>query len=297
MYCIYTDKDVPQELGNLDHIIPLSLGGCDEFVVWSEEAYNSKVGSSVDGAVAKDPFFVFALRDADVRGHSNKRATPVWKNTEIEGRPAQVTLGHDKVVVWDARDRRELDDAEVVGKEMKTRLRLDKHVATRFLAKVALGGGYFLYGDAFRHGADCQTLRELVLFDRKTVRRETFQNSKISICDRFHPDSQSGGNAHMYRFLCENLPRSIFIAVPHNESISFHVGIVGAYVGSIIVPADTSSLPNDGDHDLGHAVVLAPGDIQRVSYRELLAQFYEAINGERPQEPPRPFGEPEPPSA
>jgi hypothetical protein len=69
------------------------------------------------------------------------------------------------------------------------------------------------------------------------------------------------------------MKRSLFIAIPHNHSISFHVGIVGMYIGSMIVPAKTNELPLDGDHDLGHAIVLAPGAMERLSLRALVLDF------------------------
>ena len=67
MYCIYTDRDVAEADGNQDHIIPLSLGGSDDFTVWADERFNSRMGSTVDGAIHKDFFIAPALRDAPAR--------------------------------------------------------------------------------------------------------------------------------------------------------------------------------------------------------------------------------------
>ena len=102
MYCIYTDAEVPDSAGNYDHIIPLSLGGSDSFCVWSDRNFNSKVGSSIDGALANDALIVLARRDADARGHSGTEVLPTWKKTTLDGRPVQVSWG-DEVKVWDAR--------------------------------------------------------------------------------------------------------------------------------------------------------------------------------------------------
>jgi hypothetical protein len=71
-YCIYTDKDIANEAGNPDHVIPLSLGGANGFRVFSDKHFNSTVGSNVDGAIANDPLVEFARRNADARGHSKR---------------------------------------------------------------------------------------------------------------------------------------------------------------------------------------------------------------------------------
>lgn len=261
----------------------LVAGGHNDFVVWSDEKTNSDLGSQVDGKLKNDPLLVFALRDAGVTGHSKKPVVPVWKRVDLDGRPTQITWGVDRAVAWDARDRRELSEAEFAGRKMTANLTLDNHVVRRFLGKIALGAGYFVYGDPFREAIDCQPLRELATLDLDTARAsECLKATDVMICDRFHPDSYAGGNAHMYRVLIEAYGRSIVICVPHDDAISFHVGLVGTYIGSIICPAITTDLPSDGDHDLGHVICLAPGPYNRLSFRALAQDFYRSIAETQP---------------
>lgn len=277
MYCIYTDRDVEQADGNWDHVVPLALGGDNGFVVWSDRDANSTLGSQVDGKLTRDPLLAFALREAGVTGHSGKPVVPVWKRVEIDGRPTQVTWGKEKITTWDARDRRELADDEVAGKAMNATLQIDTHVTTRFLAKVALGTGQFLYGDLFRQGVDCAPLRDLAFLDLEGARESAvLRMAEITICDRFHPDAGPRGGAAMYRALLEATNRSLVIAVPHHDAIAVHVGLVGAYIGSIVFPAQTGPLPPEGDHDLGHYLALAPGTLERGSFRSLCGDFYAA---------------------
>jgi len=285
-YCIYTDREVATDAGNWDHVVPLSLGGHNDFVVWSDEKTNSDLGSQVDGKLKNDPLLVFALRDAGVTGHSKKPVVPVWKRVDLDGRPTQITWAADTVVAWDARDRRELSEAEFAGREMTATLNLDVHVARRFLGKVALGAGYFVYGEAVREAMDCKPLRELATLDLNSARAsECLKASDIKICDRFHADSHAGGSAHMYRVLIEASNRSMVICVPHDDAISFHLGLVGVYIGSIICPANTTNLPFDGDHDLGHAICLSPGVCDRLSFRALAQDFYRVATGTEPPSP------------
>lgn len=138
MYCIYTDKDVPEDKGNLDHIIPLSLGGLDEFVTWSEEAINSIMGSKIDGALHKDSFIQFALKETGVTGHSKTPVERRWRKVTMDGKPIQITWGKEKVTFWDSRERREIGEQEVAGKELQVELKVDAYLAFKFIAKVSL---------------------------------------------------------------------------------------------------------------------------------------------------------------
>jgi hypothetical protein len=189
-----------------------------------------------------------------------------------------VTWGKQKITIWDARANRNLEEVEVAGRKMTATFKIGKHTALRFIAKAALGGGYFVYGDVFRRAVNCNDLRELIFLDVEKLRqRGTLEHSGILVCDRFHADSLGSGGAVLYRALCEGMRRSLFIAIPHHQSIAFHVGIVGMYIGSMIVPADTNNFPSDGDHDLGHAIVLGPGQMERLSLRALVLDFQAAF--------------------
>lgn len=44
MYCIYSGKEIDEINSNIEHIIPLSLGGCDELIIRVEKNINSDIG-------------------------------------------------------------------------------------------------------------------------------------------------------------------------------------------------------------------------------------------------------------
>jgi len=284
-YCIYTDCDVPNDAGNFDHIIPLSLGGSDRFTIWSDASVNSDMGSQVDGRIANDPFIMLARRNADARGHGNKTPVPAWTHTTFEGRPAQLTLGSEKLELWDARDRRVLDEAEWAGKELQTKLRIERGPPLKFAAKVALAGAYFVYGELFRDTFDCDELRAIVnvdITDQDAVRRAS---TKARLMDRWHADAQQGGDATHFKYLCEVTGRTTVIFVPHHDGLSIHIGVVGAYLASIILEGDGTSFPLTGDHDLGHVILLHPGEMERISFRDLAGRSLDALGVERPVMP------------
>lgn len=279
MYCIYTDSEVASEDGNWDHVIPLSLGGANDFTVWSDEAYNSKVGSTVDGAINKDFFIAPALAAAGVKGHNRKAAAPRVRKATIDGRPAQVALTGQGFKVWDARERRALSDEETVGSEITLSFNVHAFTALRFIAKVALGGGYFVYGDAIRRVIDCETLRHVIELDVEAAKTDSrFRDCGFKVCDRFHEDSVAGRPGYLYRALCEQVSRSLLICEVYADGLAFHVGIVGEFVGTLFCPGDTSELPGDGDYKGGHAIVLAPGATQRLGFHALLRDFQAGLS-------------------
>jgi hypothetical protein len=289
MYCIYTDREVPEAEGNLDHIFPLSLGGDNKFTIWAERKFNSTLGTEVDGAIANDPLVMFARRDADARGHGGSEPVPKFKKSQFGGEPAQLSFGKDAVKVWDAKSRSYLPQEQIEGQTIESQFKLDPRQAIRFVAKVALGGGYFVYGDAIRKAMDCDELRRLISFNPETSKREDFQGSKIKIADRYHPDVKTNTHVMMHKDLVEFRKRSTLICVPYHGWMGFHIGVLGMFMGTIAVPADITDLPNDMDlNDLGRALILGPGEFQQMSYRQLAIEYHLATTGTEPELPPKP---------
>jgi hypothetical protein len=278
MYCIYTDTETDK--GNPDHIVPLSLGGCDEFTIWCDRDFNSRLGTKIDGAIANDPFVKFARRNANARGHSGADPTPVWKHCELDGKPVQVRFGLEKIEVWDPREQRVLEKHEVDGQDIRSRLKIDLFAATRFLSKVALASAYFVYGDLARTAINCDELRKLVFLDPVTARNDPkILKSKTRISDLWHTDLTNNPDAQMYRFLSTFTHSSTVICVPQDNSIGFHLGVLGEYIGSIFCDANTKNIPlNAEEHDLGHVLVLGRGKLLRSSFRSHLEQSQKFIH-------------------
>jgi hypothetical protein len=154
----------------------------------------------------------------------------------------------------------------------------------RFLAKAALGGGYFVYGDALLDAIDCASLRKIILLDPIAAKQDAaLLACNFQICDRFHADARPNGPLHTYRVACEMTRRSLFIAQPHANGIAFHVGVVGNYIGTIFCPGDTTEIPmEEGLHEGGQALFLAPGQMTKVGFHEALRDLLEALEKAKP---------------
>ena len=108
IYCPYTDQDIPEERANIEHVIPLSLGGVDDLTIRVDATFNSQVGSKLDGALANEFLFSLLRTGSDARGHSGKKPYAIIKKAHYgsDKRPAQVYFHKkDGLKLWDVRDR------------------------------------------------------------------------------------------------------------------------------------------------------------------------------------------------
>lgn len=276
-WCPYTDLDLPDEAMNSEHIIPLALGGSNAFSISVEKDFNVKVGSSIDGALANDFLTSMRRREFDARGHSNTPPTVLLRKSTLgdEQRPIQVTLrGKEEPLVWDAMDRRYLDSGEVAGNKISSQFKIDIHVHKRFLAKVALSAGYFIYGDLFRNHVRHNELRALMKLNASTT-RESFAGFGLRGYDEFSPIEEADTQQkELDSFFCQLIKGSCVIAGLGPQNVVFIVGVLGKWVGTLNVPAVTESFPVEGEHDLGHVVALHEGGMTRMSYRQLAADAY-----------------------
>ena len=279
-WCPYVDRDLPETATNLEHIIPLALGGANAFCIRVEKEFNAQAGSSIDGALAKDFLTSIRRRNFDTRGHSNKPPKVVLRNSSLGdvGRPVQVTLrGSDDPIVWDAMKRRTLQKIEYAGQQISSRLRIGSHDRIRFLAKVALASGYKIYGDLFRRFVQHQELRAVMNIDSSTS-HASFEGFEIRGYDEFTQiEEKDQTHARLDKFFCQIIAGSCVLTIPGPQNIGFVVGILGKWVGTLNVPAITESFPFEGEHDLGHVVLVEDGRVSTMSYRQLAQRANAAI--------------------
>lgn len=158
LYCIYSGKEITEEIASPEHIIPLSLGGCNTFMIQVQRDINNRLGSEVDGKMANDFFVALDRISSEAKGYSGK--TPFCHvPSKIEGRPVITTFEKGGIKLFDPREKTYLQGNYLVQMSFS----LDITLRTRFTAKVALATGYFLFGNRFVQHADCNALRTIVL--------------------------------------------------------------------------------------------------------------------------------------
>ena len=254
IYCPYTDRDIPISESTPEHIIPLALGGLNTFTLPVSANFNSQVGSEIDGALAND-FLVKGQRDKHgARGHSGKHPEYVVRNASdaVTGETLQVTLGQRRGLrIWSPREMR-----DVTGRAQKIKIAfsMDMDVELRFVAKAALSAGYFFHGNRFRHQVKHRDLR-MIMNHRPNEMGEALTTIEARYDQRFREPETD--NDRIRRAIVTGFgARSVVALIPDSHSLSVVVGILGNYLGTLNVPADTRGVPNADDFRWGHFIVL-----------------------------------------
>lgn len=280
MYCPYTDNELEAHALNCEHIIPLSLGGSNQFVIHVDAAFNSKAGSKIDGALAND-FLILPRRIAlDARGHTKKKPIARSKRSTMgeEERPVQIEFFNpDGLKVYDPVARRILEGHEFSGKKFTSRISLSPHGRLQFAAKVALAAGYFVFGDWFRENIAHHEVRALMNFCPSS-KLEDFEGFNLRAYDEFTPASKEDQHQRAIdEVMCMTVKGSCVYFVPGPRNIGITVGVLGKYVATLNVPGNTDDFPFSEDNDLGHAVLVEKGKMKRMSYRNFVRRAYEQL--------------------
>ena len=281
IHCPYTDQDIPEERANIEHVIPLSLGGVDDLIIRVDATFNSQAGSKLDGALANEFLFSLLRTGFDARGHSGKKPNAVIKKAHYRSdkRPAQVYFyKKDGLNVWDARDR-EIKEG-VSSFHISTQLSIDLPV--RLTAKVALGAGYFTYGKIFRHNVDHRQLRDAMNIDPinldpdKSLDEQGLGYLTYQAESYLDEVSEESNPLHFYvRSFCSQANGSVVVFMPGRDILWVAVGILGFFLGMIKVPANTAAFPHQDEHLLGHVLDISGKTLHRYSWADGLAQGVE----------------------
>jgi len=274
-YCPYADQDYPDAETTREHIVPLSLGGVNGFEIAVHGKANSDIGSSIDAAMAED-FLVKTKRDRfDVRGHSGKEPVFVVKHAKnTDGLPLQVALNQRSgVQVWSPRDSEYITDQRAAKLELKFAVNID--TAMRFVAKVALSAGYFVYGELFRNNVKHSDFRAIMNFQSSHPNGHGGVEARID--DRFNENPSE--EVQIFRALCKaSEPYSIVGFAHSNNRFGIFVGVLGDYIGTIHVPGSMEAFPTDFEYEMGHVIQLQRPGFTRVSMKHTLESFLRAID-------------------
>lgn len=274
IYCPYSDSELDPAECSSEHIVPLSLGGMNGVEIPVSRAFNSTLGSRLDGAMANDFLTLMKRNQHDSRGHSGKRPVFVARRASdaVSGEPLQLHLDRlEGVKAWRP-IKKEFVPEGMTG-QVSFKFSLDMDIELRFVAKVALGAGYFVYGDLFRSRVKHDGLRLLMNFSPADLGEEDLRKINVLVDSRWtEPRSDK---IAVLRQICKAVsPASVVGLVPSNGSLATFVGILGEYIGMVNAPADTSQFPNDGQLDWGHVIVFDRSSrLQRTSFRECILPF------------------------
>ncbi len=270
IYCPYSDRELPEHKTNREHIIPLALGGVDGFAISVDAVVNSHLGTTLDGPLANELLFALRRTKYNARGHSGKEPLATIKNAShgSDNRPAQVSFHSKKGLnIRDARDRKEVTKS-VGAFRISTSLNID--LPLRFTAKVALAAGYYVYGNLFRDHVDHHRLRHAMNTDPAKLDLRNLaalgpEHFTLGVDSYLH-EPPTDEDVTILRAFCSTVRGSVVVLMPGPDCFGTGVGILGQYLGMIIVPAKTTAFPNDGDYAWGHVVASVDGMLRRCSW-------------------------------
>ena len=239
MYCIYSGKEITPEEATVEHIIPLSLGGNDQFTIYVEKKSNSDVGSKIDGKFSQDLLIGLSQLPYDNRGHSKKPKEVRMRGIMDNAHPVTWTLSKRGGRIFDHITN------EVVQRSAKLKLtsKIDLTIRFRFVCKVALATGFYLFGEDFVKYTDCDSLRKGMLCD-------DLENQRLDL--RFHdylhkPKEQDAVQQETAEMLLKYLETSaVIFSFAEGRCIVF-VSINGKYIGMVNFAADIEKLPIQDD--------------------------------------------------
>lgn len=270
MYCIYSGKNLDDVDMNVEHIIPLSLGGCDSFTIMVGRKINSDLGSKIDGKFCND--FLIGLHQLpfDNRGHSNKSKSVNLKGT-VNDHPITWSLSKNGSKFYDHIDKKYLTGQMQV--QVKTALDID--IRWKFVCKVALATGYYLFGEDFVKYADCETLRKALL--NKNVREEKLD---LKIYTNLIPiEAKDKGLHDLGVMLFEHLGGSAIHYGYAPGRIIASVAINGKYIGMVNFKADVDKLPINNDlHRCGCVLICKDNQLVQKSFWQCIYDMNKDLN-------------------
>ncbi|HEY1084060.1 MAG TPA: hypothetical protein VGE29_17485 [Prosthecobacter sp.] len=278
VWCPYTDKDLPLDSCSPEHIVPLSLGGCNEFTIPVAKEANSTVGSEIDGGIANDFFINLARSRLNMRGHNGSKRPKATRRAKFGNKPVQIEFTGGAPKVWDAIERRVLGENEFAGQSMSFEVRHEWFTKARFVAKVALSGGAYVYGRSLRETVDHNELRKLII--NNPPHGHLLQSSRCKFTDSLLQIEAPPERINIIRTIIETLDdAAIILFTPYHDALGITVGILGNFIGDLQVPAKTDTFPLTGDYDLGHFVIIQNRKLTRMSFRSFLQNLLSDIEG------------------
>lgn len=281
IYCIYTNEIVDASKASPEHIIPLALGGCNEFVIKVDAIKNSELGSKIDGKLANDFLMSLIRSKNNFKGHSKKKVSVTLKNSKIGNTniPAQITFDNESISVYSPIEKRHLSKDEVKNLNIESKFVLERFLRICFCSKVILSAGYFAFGDIFRQFADHESLRKLMNFNI-SENEQGIKNLPLRIIDNLHKtDDDDKVLVNLLKLICEMIGGSCVIFTFNGENnIVGSIGIGGQYLGSINFNAEVDKFPNENEYRLGHVLVIQDNILYGDSFYNLVSKVNDVLN-------------------
>lgn len=272
LYCVYSNDFLAKENLNLEHIIPKSLGGVDEFCIKVDTKKNSILGSNVDGKFANDPFVKLKLIKKDYKGHSKKEKVLKCINSSIDNRPVTLTFKKSGLELYDPISKKNITS---FPNEVKSSFIIHRDTRIKFIAKVALGAGYFILGENFIKFADHESLRKFIF--TKDI-SEGDQYDLLFYDAMYSVDEKDKSHIYLQSNLINYLGGTNVILQIGQTNIIVDLALDGQYIGSVNFKADGTKIPYSDDIRLGQIINITNGTMRSIAYWNAIKELNDNLH-------------------
>ena len=278
-WCVYTGKfHDPSEMTD-DHILSLSMGGLDAFTIRCSKAGNSDVNRTLDEKFARQPFVANLRRALRFESHRRNRGL-VRFATKIGDAKAFLNMSAEEIQLESFRSSapNAINFRQAAsGKSFRTEFNFDTDLILRYGCRLALGTGYFLFGDVFRDYGYHDELRALM--NSATATRDAeFKIANYKPVDFWAlnwPHSYQLGKP-LFPALCTQRDRHLFFTQHGAAETVLGISLFdGLFLWYFNIAKDPQKFPASGDFDLGSAteITFRPHEFKRWDFRSYLLRF------------------------
>ncbi len=273
--CPYLDRHVKEHDVTEDHIVPLSLGGCNQLTVAASREANSRIGTEIEGALANEFFFANYRVAANAHGRSGRPPAFIIKNassSEHTG-PLRVLLSPGQIQCYDPREHKSLDRLSDIRFDTKVQFGNFYHLRARFLAKVALGICYYEFGQGFHVHAQHNDLRR-VLWARADSPVWCDPDLPINVDMPVIGEECRSHISVSIRYMCRSVGRRSCLAiVPTSGRLNVYVGILGHYAGLMGFDCEVDRLWKEPENRYGLFLLVRDKLLIRMGLREAMERL------------------------
>ena len=272
-YCPYTDQELDKSLLSSEHIIPLSLGGVNGFEIPVCKIKNSELGSKIDAKIGNELIIQSARSKLGVKSQSGKTSSMYFSNAKDgkTGLPLQADFTKDGLklntpYVPDGADK-------PIGETINLSITSDLDIWLKYTAKTFLSAAYYAYGDKLRYNVDTKPLRIIMNYNYDEW-KSRFSDDLSEVLAHHIYSEDINDFYKLFRKMSESITNaSCVVLMPSSKGLGCFVSILGNYIGSLHVNADTIDFPNEGLYEQGHLMCVQNGKLECVSFASMLRKF------------------------
>lgn len=277
LHCPYSGIDILTDEANIEHIIPLALGGADSFTIRVAKDRNALFNREIDEPLKKSLFIATARRRHDARGHRKTDVPPPKVKARLTkiGTPLRLAFAeNNKLRIENSITHELITDQDILENGLQLSISVETNLRLRFTAKVALAGGFFVYREKFFEAE--RALRTLANYGGQYHNEHIAQGLELTGWQ--WPREAPSDGALIHAVLADmavvfDCSLVLFLTSVKENHLLVVVALLGELAGALMIPVAEDITTDSPDFDLGHVFVFERGACRRTSFRNMLLEY------------------------